>query len=31
MGDVLGEKDYENILEELSPEFKKKTSFKKDK
>ena len=29
MGDVLGEKDYENILEELSPEFKKKTSFKK--
>ncbi len=29
MGDVIGEKDYEKILEEVAPEFKKKTSFKK--
>lgn len=28
MGDVLGEKDYEKILEELTPDLKK-TSFKK--
>ena len=29
MGDVLGEKDYESILNEVAPDFKKKTNFKK--
>lgn len=29
MGDVLGEKDYEIILNEVVPDFKKKTNFKK--
>ncbi len=29
MGDVLGEKDYDKILEEINPDSKKKTSFKR--
>lgn len=29
MGDVLGEKDYESILNEVAPDFKKKTNFKR--
>ena len=29
MGDVLGEKDYESILNEVAPDFKKKINFKR--
>ena len=28
MGDVLGEKDYESILNEVAPDFKKKLILK---